>query len=45
MGGEQSEAFYQDFLQHMRKVYSADAIKGNKNWFMKSFSEVTGDLY
>lgn len=44
MGGEQSEAFYQEFLQHMRKVYTADAIKGNKNWFIESFSQLTGDL-
>ena len=29
MGGEKSEAFYQDFLQHMRTVYRADAVKGN----------------
>lgn len=30
MGGEQSEAFYQDFLQHMRTVYRAEAIKDGK---------------
>ncbi|KAL9958138.1 hypothetical protein ACROYT_G035110 [Oculina patagonica] len=30
MGAEQSEAFYQDFLRHMRKVYRADAVKDGK---------------
>ena len=38
MGGEQSEAFYQDFLQHMRTVYRADAVKGNGNWFIHRFA-------
>ena len=28
MGGEQSENFYQDFLQHLRSAYRADAIQG-----------------
>ncbi|KAJ7321727.1 D-tyrosyl-tRNA(Tyr) deacylase [Desmophyllum pertusum] len=30
MGGEQSETFYQDFLQQMRSVYRPDAIKDGK---------------
>lgn len=30
MGGEQSETFYQDFLNHMRTVYRTDAIKDGK---------------
>lgn len=30
MGGEQSEAFYKDFLQQLGKAYKPDLIKGNK---------------
>ncbi|XP_068688715.1 D-aminoacyl-tRNA deacylase-like [Montipora foliosa] len=30
MGGEQSENFYQDFLQHLRSAYRADAIQDGK---------------
>lgn len=30
MGGDQSETFYQDFLQHMRSAYRPDAIKDGK---------------
>ena len=45
MGGEQSEAFYQDFLQHMRTVYRADAIKGNDNWYMGTASQWTSSLF
>ena len=29
MGGEASEMFYNDYLQELRKAYSADKIKGN----------------
>lgn len=36
MGGEKSEGFYKDFLQQMRTVYRADAIKSNDNWFMEN---------
>ena len=35
MGGDQSETFYQDFLQHMRSTYRVDAVKGRN--FQKSF--------
>ncbi|CAH3194626.1 unnamed protein product, partial [Porites evermanni] len=30
MGGDQSETFYQDFLQHMRSTYRVDAVKDGK---------------
>lgn len=29
MGGEQSKAFYGDFLQAMKSAYKPDAIKGD----------------
>ena len=35
MGGDQSETFYQDFLQHMRSTYRVDAVKGRN--LQKSF--------
>lgn len=30
MGGDQSETFYQEFLQHLRSAYRPDAIKDGK---------------
>jgi len=30
MGGDQSESFYQDFLQNLRSAYKEDAIKDGK---------------
>ena len=38
MGGDQSETFYQDFLQHMRSVYRPDAIKGNYKYTIHLFA-------